>query len=78
LRSDGEVASTSRLDKYAPLYQDLVKFRDRDGQSVSMRIIVLNWASRTALPPHQTSFALRDFRLGTGSSNDIVALPCSA
>ncbi len=78
LRSQGELSLDKiSLNKYAPLYQDFVRFEIRDGSigahaeyrfelSATNRIVAVT----------NTSFALRDFKLGEpGVSNNIVELP---
>ena len=77
LRSRGELSLDKiSLNKYAPLYQDFVKFELRDGSiglhanyrfelSESNRVITVT----------NTSLALRDFKLGQpGDSNNLVEL----
>ncbi len=78
LRSQGELKLFNfALNKYAPLYQDLVRFEIRDG-SIAMDAkyrFELNATNRVAAV-HDTAFALRDFKLGApGDSNNIVELP---
>ena len=78
LRSEGELnLDKISLNKFAPMYQDFVSFEIRDGSiglhanyrfelSATNQVIVLT----------NTSFALRDFKLGQlGASNNIVELP---
>lgn len=81
LRSQGELKLYDfSLNKYAALYQDLVRFQIRDGT------IALDTKYRLQLTPtnrivavDDTAFALRDFRLGApGQSNDIADLPLFA
>jgi hypothetical protein len=78
LRSQGELKLFNfTLNKYAPLYQDLVRFEIRDG-SIALDTkyrFELNATNRVAAI-HDTAFALRDFKLGAhGDSNNIVELP---
>ncbi len=78
LRSQGELKLFNfALTKYAPLYQDLVRFEIRDG-SIAMDAkyrFELNATNRIAAVS-DTAFALRDFKLGApGDSNNIVELP---
>jgi hypothetical protein len=78
LRSQGELQlSHFDLNKYAPLYQDLVRFEIRGG-SIAVDVnyqFELNATNRVAAV-RDTAFALRDFKLGTpGDSNNIVELP---
>ncbi len=77
LRSEGELKLFNfTLNKYAPLYQDLVKFEIRDG-AVALDVkykLELSATNRVAAV-WDSAFGLRDFRLGApGQSNDIVAL----
>jgi hypothetical protein len=78
LRSQGELTLDKiSLNKYAVLYQDFVKFEIRDGSigahaeyrfelSATNRVVTVT----------NTSFALRDFKLGEpGASNNIIELP---
>ncbi|MGD0744035.1 MAG: DUF748 domain-containing protein [Verrucomicrobiota bacterium] len=78
LRSQGELKLFNfALTKYAPLYQDLVRFEIRDG-SIALDAkyrFELNATNHVAAV-HDTAFALRDFKLGQpGDSNNIVELP---
>jgi hypothetical protein len=78
LRSQGELKMFNfALNKYAPLYQDLVRFEIRGG-SIAMDLkyrFELNATNRVAAV-NDTAFALRDFKLGQpGDSNNIVELP---
>jgi hypothetical protein len=78
LSSDGEIAiSKVALNKYAPLYQDLVNFEIRDG-SIGLHASYRFKLSGTnlAVVVTNTSFALWDFKLGEpGAGNNIVDLP---
>jgi hypothetical protein len=78
LRSEGELKLFNfTLNKYAPLYQDLVRFEIRDGSiamdakyrlefSVSNRVAALD----------NSAFELRNFKLGVpGGSNNLVDSP---
>ncbi len=78
LRSQGELKLFNfSLNKYAPLYQDLVRFEIRDGS------IALDTKYRLQLTPtnrviavDDTAFALRNFKLGApGDTNNIAELP---
>ena len=78
LRSQGELTlGKISLPKYAPLYQDLVQFVIREGS------IGLHAKYRFEMSPSNqvvaitnTSFALRDFKLGVpGASNNLIELP---
>ncbi len=75
LRSDGEIRiSKVDLNKYAPLYQDLVRFDIRDG-TVELHAHYRFEFSPTNLVAAVTnmSFGLRNFKLAEpGNSNDIV------
>jgi hypothetical protein len=77
LRSRGELSLDKiSLNKYAPLYQDFVKFEIRDGSiglhaSYSFEL----GATNRVVTVTNTSFALRDFKLGQpGASNNIIEL----
>ncbi|MEY4917091.1 MAG: hypothetical protein RL616_1004 [Verrucomicrobiota bacterium] len=65
------------LNKYAPLYQDFVRFQIRDG-SIGLH---LNYrfelsATNRVMQVTDTAFALRDFKLGLpGESNNLAELP---
>jgi hypothetical protein len=78
LRSQGELKLFNfALNKYAPLYQDLVRFEIRDGSiaMIAKYRFELNATNRVAAV-HDTAFALRDFKLGQpGDSNNIIELP---
>ena len=78
LSSQGEIAVYKvALNKYAPLYQDFMKFEIRDG-SIALHA---NYqfelsATKRVLAVTNTAFALRNFKLGEpGSSNNIAELP---
>ena len=78
LRSRGELSLDKiSLNKYAPLYQDFVKFEIRDGSiglHASYRFELS--ATNRVVTVTNTSFALRDFKIGQpGDSNNIVELP---
>lgn len=78
LRSDGVInISQVALNQYAPLYQDRMKFEIRDGSIALHAEYRLDLGgTNLALTLTNTSFALRDFRLGEpGTSNDLVNLP---
>lgn len=81
LHSQGELKLFNfSLNKYAPLYQDFVKFVIRDG------VLALDLKYHLNLNPTNrvcsltnSAIGLRDFRLGEpGASNDIIALPALA
>jgi hypothetical protein len=78
LRSEGELRLYNfSLNKYAPLYQDLVRFEIRDGT------IALDTKYRLQLTPtnrvvavDDSAFALRNFKLGApGETNNLAELP---
>ena len=78
LRSRGELSLAKiYLNKYAPLYQDLVSFVIRDG-SIGAHVeyrLELDGTNHLVVLTN-TSFALRDFKLGApNSTNNLVALP---
>jgi hypothetical protein len=77
LRSQGELLLDKiSLNKYAALYQDFVKFKIRSG-SIGAHANYLFELSATnhVMAVTNTSFALRDFKLGEpGDSNNIVDL----
>ncbi len=78
LRSEGEIAINNvALGKYAPLYQDLVKFEIRDGTiALHAKYRFELGGTNLVVALTNTAFALRDFRIGEpGDSNDIVNLP---
>jgi len=78
LSSEGEVTiSKVDLTKYAPLYQDFVKFEIRDGSIALHANYRFAWSkSNHVAAVTNTAFALRDFKLSeTGRSNNIVELP---
>jgi len=78
LSSEGKVTiSKVDLTKYAPLYQDFVKFEIRDGVVALHANYRFAWSeSNYVAAVTNTSFALRDFKLGeAGHSNNIIELP---
>jgi len=81
LRSQGEVKLFHfTLNKYAPLYQDLVRFEIRGGSIATdtKYHFELSASNRVAVVD-DSAFALRDFKLGApGDSNNIVELPLFA
>ncbi|HEY5042514.1 MAG TPA: DUF748 domain-containing protein [Verrucomicrobiae bacterium] len=81
LRSQGEVKLFNfTLNKYAALYQDLVRFEIRDGSIATDTKYHFEWsATNRVAVVDDSAFALRDFRLGApGDSNDIMDLPLFA
>ena len=77
LRSRGELKLFNfSLNKYAPLYQDLVRFEIRDG-SIALDTkyrLELSLSNRVAVVEN-TSMALRDLKIGSpGDSNNLVEL----
>ncbi|MGD0615065.1 MAG: DUF748 domain-containing protein, partial [Verrucomicrobiota bacterium] len=78
LRSEGELSLTDlSLNKYAALYQDLVRFEIRDGQVDLRSSYKFEWSqSNRVLAVTNASYSLRSFRLAEpGGSTDIVELP---
>jgi len=78
LRSQGELKLFNfDLNKYAPLYQDLVRFDIRSGAiAMDLKYHVEFSATNRVAAVTDTAFALRDFKLGApGDSNNIVELP---
>ena len=78
LRSEGELKLFNfTLNKYAPLYQDLVKFEIRDGAvAVDVKYRLELSATNRVAAAWDSAFGLRDFRVGApGQSNDILTLP---
>jgi hypothetical protein len=78
LRSQGSVTlDRLTLNKYAPLYQDLVRFEIRDG----VMGMFANYQFEFSATNHSASvngaaLSLRNFKLGVpGSSNNIMELP---
>ncbi|MDD5141759.1 MAG: DUF748 domain-containing protein [Verrucomicrobiales bacterium] len=78
LRSRGELSLDKiSLNKYAPLYQDFVKFEIRDG-TIAMRASYRFELSATnrVIAVTNALFVLRDFKLGQpGDSNSTADLP---
>jgi hypothetical protein len=78
LRSQGELKLFNfTLNKYAPLYQDLVRFEIRDGSiALDAKYRFVFSATNHTAAVDDTAFALRDFKLGLpGNSNNIAELP---
>ena len=78
LRSQGELKLFNfTLNKYAPLYQDLVRFEIRGGSiALDTKYLFELSATNRVAAVDDSAFALRDFKLGApGDSNDIVKLP---
>jgi hypothetical protein len=78
LRSRGELKLFNfTLNKYAPLYQDLVRFEIRGGSiALDAKYHLEISATNLAAAVDDAAFALRDFKLGApGDSNNIVDLP---
>jgi hypothetical protein len=78
LRSEGELRLFNfALTKYAPLYQDLLRFEVRDG-SIALRLkyrLALD-ATHRVTAVDDLACSLRHFRLGVaGDSNDLVSIP---
>ena len=81
LRSEGELKLFNfTLNKYAPLYQDFIKFEIRDG-AIALDVnykFKLDGTNLTA-SVNESAFALRDFKLGSpGDSNNLAELPVFA
>lgn len=77
LRSQGELSlDRISLNKYAPLYQDFVKFEIRGGSIGAHAEYRFEFSpTNHAFAVTNTAFALRDFKLGEpGDSNNIVDL----
>jgi hypothetical protein len=78
LRSRGELKLFHfTLNKYAPLYQDLVRFEIRDGAiALDAKYHFEMSATNLVAAVDDAAFALRDFKLGApGDSNNLVDLP---
>jgi len=81
LRSQGRLTLYRfTLNKYAPLYQDLVRFQIRDGSlDVDVNYNFELSPTNRAASVYDTDFALRDFKLGQpGDTNDLMDLPLLA
>ena len=77
LRSQGELRLFNfTLNKYAPLYQDLVRFEIRDGSiALDAKYHFEMSATNLVAAVDEAAFGLRDFKLGApGDSNNIVDL----
>jgi hypothetical protein len=78
LRSQGELSLENlSLNKYAPLYQDLVRFEIKDGIVDIRSAYRFEWSvSNRVAAVTNASFALHSFKLAApGSDTDIVELP---
>jgi len=78
LRSWGELKLFNfELNKYAPLYQDLVRFEIRQGSvALDAKYRFIFSATNYSATMENAAFALRDFKLGEpGDSNNIANLP---
>ena len=78
LRSQGELMLNKiALNKYAPIYQDFVRFEIRDGTIGLHANYEFEFSpSNHVMAVTNTAFALRNFRLGDpGDTNDLIALP---
>ena len=78
LRSQGELRLFNfTLNKYAPLYQDLVRFEIRGGSiALDAKYHFEMSATNLVAAVDDAAFALRDFKLGApGDGNNIVELP---
>ena len=81
LRSEGELKLFNfTLNKYAPLYQDLVKFEIRDGRvALDVKYKFALDATNLFASVADSAFGLRDFKLGApGDSNNLAELPAFA
>jgi hypothetical protein len=81
LRSEGELKLFNfTLNKYAPLYQDLVRFEIRGGSIALDAKYQFEWdATNRVAALRDTAFGLRDFKLGApGDSNTIIELAALA
>lgn len=77
LRSQGELTLDNfTVNKYAPLYQDLVRFQIRSGGlGVHLKYRFELSATNRVAQISEAAFALRDFRIGTAEdTNDLAAL----
>jgi hypothetical protein len=78
LRSEGELKLFNfTLNKYVPLYQDLVRFQIRSGSvALDTKYHLEMSATNRITAVEDSAFALRDLKLGVpGDSNNIVDLP---
>ena len=78
LRSEGEFQLFNfSLNKYAPLYQDLVRFQVRDGSiALTLKYHVEFSPTNRVNTVSDLAYALRDFKLGMpGDSNNIIDVP---
>jgi len=78
LRSKGELKLFNfNLTKYAPLYQDLVRFQIRDGSiALVLKYRLEISATNRVTAVDDLAYSLRDFKLGApDQSNNIVELP---
>jgi len=78
LRSEGELKLFNfTLNKYAPLYQDLVRFQIRSGSvALDTKYHIELSASNRITAVEDSAFALRDLKLGVpGDTSNIVELP---
>jgi len=81
LRSEGEFRVFNfALKKYAPLYQDLIRFEVRDGSiAVALKYRVEFSPTNRVAAVDDMAYALRDFKLGMpGDSNNIIDVPMFA
>ncbi|HEX4351180.1 MAG TPA: DUF748 domain-containing protein, partial [Verrucomicrobiae bacterium] len=78
LRSEGEFRLFNfALKKYAPLYQDLIRFQVRDGSiAVALKYRMEFSPTNRVTAVDDMAYALRDFKLGMpGDSNNILDVP---
>jgi len=81
LRSEGELKLFNfNLGKYAPLYQDLVRFQVRDGMiALELKYRLEFSATNRVAMVNDLAYSLRDFKLGVpGESNNIIDVPLFA
>ncbi len=81
VRSEGQLKLFNfKLNKYAPLYQDLVRFKIRDGAiALNLKYRLEFDATNHVMVVDDLAYALRDFKLGEpGSSNNLVEVPLFA
>ncbi|HUC83965.1 MAG TPA: DUF748 domain-containing protein [Candidatus Acidoferrales bacterium] len=81
LRSEGELKLFNfDLNKYAPLYQDLVRFQVRGGSiALETKYRLAFSATNRVAAVEDLAWSLRDFKLGEpGESNNLVEVPLFA
>jgi hypothetical protein len=78
VRSEGELKLFNfTLNKYAPLYQDLVRFEVRDGSiALNLKYRLEFDATNRVAAVDDLAYSLRDFKLGEpGASNNLLEVP---